>query len=439
MSVASDIQRSLPLIPGGQADFVSDLTSPFISLVGGMGSGKTKALVYKSLVVGSLNAPHPFLFIEPTYGLIESVAIPVFEEVLESVGIAAHWHHRKKVLTVGVGRHDAFQIWMRSGRNPADLVGFEAAAAAIDEPGQQHRSIFTRAVQRVRHPKSRLKQVMLGGTPEGFNWFYEVCEKKPPKGMRVCRAKTTDNPFQSEEYVRNLLSTLSEEEVDAYINGRFVNLKSGRVYKAFRRETHHARLDRLLDGEMCVGCDFNVDKMTWVICVKRGARLYVVDEVVGTNTNTYRQTDALIERLKEICHREDPRMPVEEVIGRVRVYTDAAGKRRETSANESDLQILRGAGFNVVPASSNPPIVDRVHSLEAMFRSETCVVDTQKCSELTSSLEGQAWGLDRRPQKGRGAEDMSGMPDALGYLVWGHYEWRSTLPRGNRPAPSSYL
>jgi hypothetical protein len=106
--------------------------------------------------------------------------------------------------------------------------------------------------------------------------------------------------------------------------------------------------------QIVVGCDFNVDKMAWVIGIKRGDVLNIVDEVIGMNTNTYRQVEALTNRLRDIVHAVDPFRRVDDIIQSTIVYTDAAGKNRTTSANESDIQILRAAGFDGL-------VVDEAH------------------------------------------------------------------------------
>lgn len=428
MSTHEDIGRVIKLLPGGAGDFVTDTTSPFKALVAGMSAGKTTHAVAASLGVGSANAPAPFLFVEPTWGMIFDVAMPAFESMLEKAGVPGRWTQKTRRLTVGRNpRVDAFDIWMRSGEDPAKIAGFEVGAFCIDEAGLQRPSVFKRCVQRRRHPGAIIKQGMLTGTPEGTaNWFYEVCERAPPKGMRLYRAKTTDNPYADLDYVRDMLATLSEQERASYMDGLFVNLASGAVYRSFDEARHH-RSAGYRGGTILVGCDFNVDKMAWVLGERTAEGLHIFDELVGLTTNTYRQTDALIERLQEWL----PAASIAEIMHRVEVFTDAAGAARKTSANESDIAILRSAGFDVIAAPANPRVRDRVSSVELLLRTDQLTIDAVRCPELANSLRTQAWGIDGLPQKGRGKSDPSAAPDALGYLVWGHPEWRSTMPRGN--------
>lgn len=436
------------LLPGGQSDFVFDVTSPFKAFVGGMGSGKTYGAVASSLLLGSLNAPLPGVFVEPTFSIIKDAALPAFEDLLDENAIPYSWHASDHVLSVGRGR-SAFQIFMRSGDRPHRLIGFNAAWGMIDEPGQQKSEIFKRVVQRCRSPEAKFPQIGLSGTPEGLNWFYRVCEAQPPTGMRLYRGRTADNPFLPPGYLENLFATLSNQEIAAYAEGRFVNLTSGSVYPSFDRHKHGRMCIGPLDGDILVGCDFNVAKMVWPIARRVGNELHVFDEVTGVNTNTYRQAEALENRLRDWFAKERreefARGGFDMFKQTVKIYTDATGAARKTSASESDVAILQSRGFWVMPSESNPPIRDRVHTLERRFRERAPItgapityVDVERCRELTHALEGQAYGPDGLPEKKHGAEDLSGPNDALGYMVWGQFEWRASLPTGNRVAIQQY-
>ena len=431
------------MIPGGQADFAFVVVSPFKALVGGLGSGKSRGAAVSSLIIGSLNAPLPFVFVEPTFSLVKDVALPAFEEILDECDVPYHYHHSDHVLTVGHGA-DSFPIWFRSGDAPHRIVGFNAGAATIDEPGQMKAEVLKRVVQRCRHPKAKVRQVGLTGTPEGLNWFYDVCEGAPLKGMAVYRARTDDNPYLPPSYVRNMALTMNEQELEAYKNGRFVNLTAGRVYPSFSLELHHRACINPLDGELVVGCDFNVDKMCWIVGRRIGNEIHIFDEVIGHNTNTYRQTEVLVDLLASRWTEAHHQRPiVEHIIRSTRVHTDATGKARKTSANESDLQILMGRGFFVAAAESNPPVKDRVHTVEQQLRvghgrsTPRLFIDTERCPELKRSLLGQPWTASG-PQKLAGRADLSGPVDALGYLLWGYFDLRSTVPTGNRIASQPY-
>ena len=112
-------------------------------------SGKTDHACVNALIVGTANAPLPYLFVEPTNDLIRTVALATFRKVLDRVEVEHVWHDRDKTLVVGAGSR-RFPIMMRSGEEPDRIVGFEAAAAHVDEAALQKEALWKAVVRRVR-------------------------------------------------------------------------------------------------------------------------------------------------------------------------------------------------------------------------------------------------------------------------------------------------
>ena len=62
-----------------------------------------------------------------------------------------------------------------------------------------------------------------------------------------------------------LEESLPSLQAQQYLEGRFVNTTSGRVYYAFDRR-EHVRAQRYdPESDLIVACDFNVNPMIWVI------------------------------------------------------------------------------------------------------------------------------------------------------------------------------
>lgn len=444
MIAAPDVDRDRRgLVPGGCADFVNDTTSTFKVLVGGLGSGKTDASVCNTLIVGSVNAPLPYLYVEPTIDLIRTAALPTFRRVLDRLEVNHVWHDRDKTLVVGEGV-TRFPIWFRSGEDPERITAYEVAAANIDEAARQKRGVWKAVNERCRAPGTKRKQVSMTSSPEGHNWFYDVAQAKPPPGLKLYRARTADNPHLSPSYLRDMRATMTDAEFDAYAEGKFVNLTTGLVYQSFSRATHCKPCANPFEGQLVVGCDFNVGRMCFVIGRRLFDEIHWFAEVTGVNTNTYRQAEVLLETVVRLRRRapSGPFDPRRWVSG-IRVHTDASGGSRKTSATESDIQILTRFGFTVTPSTSNPPIKDRVYSVEKMLRGRggrpRMFVDARGCPELVRALEGQGWsGSPPLPEKGKGLDDLSGPVDAIGYGLWGFPDFRSTMPEGNRTVYEGY-
>ena len=101
------------------------------------------------------------------------------------------------------------------------------------------------------------------------------------------------------------------------------------------------------------------------------------------------------------------------------IYPDASGDSRKSSnASTTDIAQLKQAGFNVVVNSSNPPVKDRVNSMNAMFCNANgerrYKVNVKRCPLYAESLEQQVWDDKGEPDKKSGNDHPN---DAGGYFI----------------------
>jgi hypothetical protein len=103
----------------------------------------------------------------------------------------------------------------------------------------------------------------------------------------------------------------------------------------------------------------------------------------------------------------------------IRVYPDASGgSRKSVNASTSDLALLRDAGFAVSAGSANPPVKDRVNSMNAMFCNakgeRRYFVNADACPNYAEALERQAWDKSGEPDKTSGYDHVN---DSAGYYI----------------------
>jgi hypothetical protein len=148
--------------------------------------------------------------------------------------------------------------------------------------------------------------------------------------------------------------------------------------------------------------DFNVAHGASVVHVLRGDDPHAVHEF----TDVF-DTPAMIALIK----RDFPGHPI-------LIYPDASGNNRKSNnASESDLSLLRAAGFRVLVNASNPAVKDRVLSFNAMIHSQEkrrYRVNPEKCPNLVESLEKQAYDKHGEPDKSGGLDHVL---DAAGYMT----------------------
>jgi len=367
-------------------------------------------------------------YFAPTYPQIRDIFYPTVEESLADWGLTTKVRVGNHEVDVYRGRTYMGTVLCRSMEDPASIVGFKIGKALVDEidvmTKDKAAGAWRKILARMRHKaEGLLNGVDVTTTPEGFRFVYEQFVKLPRaneslRGLYgLVQASTYDNEINlPSDYIPSLLQSYPANLIDAYIDGKFVNLQTGTVYSAYSR-TENRCADVLKEGEtIFVGMDFNVGKMAAVVHVKRDCLPRAVDEIV----NAY-DTPDMVRRLKEKFWRYDGR--IYQPTRQIRVFPDASGgSRRSVNASETDLALLKQAGFIVCAPSANPPVKDRINAMNGMFLNakgeRRYLVNDALCPTYADSLEQQAWAANGEPDKSNGHDHAT---DAGGYFI--HHEF----------------
>ena len=357
-------------------------------LIGGYGSGKTWIGAMRSIYLSFINAPLPGMYVSPTHGMAQKTIILTLKEMMNRAEMDYTFNQNKGEFHI---HNWNGMIYIGSGDHPSSLRGMNLAWAGIDEPFIQSKEVFDQIMARVRHPEAEKREVFLTGTPESLNFGYQLT-RRDDLDMGVVVGSTLDNPYLPREYIQSLLTAYSPEQIDAYLHGKFVNLTQGRVYYSFDREKH--MMKRETDGwEIGAGIDFNVDQLSACIFAHTKKEIAVIGEIRLKNAGTWDLAEAIKKKYPGI-----------------RVYPDATGSARKTSASLSDHDILRQSGFQVMTRRANPRVRDRVNSVNRMLRKE--LITFANCPTLIMDMEMNVWrnnDLDKRDP------EQTHMSDALGY------------------------
>jgi hypothetical protein len=432
---SAPFEIDVPLL-AHQWDFLSDTESRYLVLEGGLASGKSVSAVLKMVQLARLNAPCAGLMIEPTYGLIRDILLPTIAEFFPQWGIPYHWHKTDHILTLTFGRGKARQkvpIFFRSGDAPERIVGFKVGWFILDEHDLLKEEVFKRAVGRARDKRATVPQRCAVGTPEeGFHWTYQRFHEKPAAGTRVIEgASTASNIFIDDAYAEDLAEQHDDDERERVLTGKRCQ-RGGRVYRAFDRARHCRPCANPTAGDVEVWADFNVGKMHWCFARVLGDEAHVFGEVVSVDTDTYEQTQRAAAVLADVYSKHLKReVTPYEAARMTTVVCDAAGQARKTSATDTDVAIVRKAGFHVMPVGATNPLVrDRVNSVNLRFRGMKLYLDDKAAPETAKCIEQQGRGTDGAPAKDKDPKkDLSGGADAVGYGVY--RRWPARVAVGN--------
>lgn len=386
---------TLELFPH-QEDFIfSDATHT--ALIAGYGAGKSHAGVAKT-TLKKLDFPGiPVAYYLPTYGLIRDIAFPKFSQMLAEMRIPFRLNKSDKDIHTPYGI-----IHLRSMDKPESIVGYEVGYSLIDEtdilPKDKMTDVFTKIVgrNRLKLPDGSINKTDVVGTPEGFKWAYDFFVKNTKGNRKIVKGKTSDNFTLPDTFVDTLREVYTEEQLLAYLEGEFVNLNFGSVYKMFDRLIHHS--DRTVRDKdvLHIGMDFNISDMHAVVNVVDGEVSTAVDEFV-------KKFDT-----EEMCESIKQRYPHHKVY----VYPDASGSSRKTSSSKTDHDIIKRAGFVLKTNKRNPFVRDRINSMNASFKNMTQLINTDACPVLTEALEQQVF-KNGEPDKESGHDHIT---EAQGYF-----------------------
>ena len=392
----------------GQLAFVEDQTTEIIGLSAGYGAGKTRSLASKAVALAVANQGFIGIVMEPTGPLIRDIWQNDFDDFLEAYDIPYSFRASPLAEYVLHLPGGDTKILCRSFENWTRCIGINAAWCLADEIDTVPPSIANKAFPKIlgRLRAGNVRQFAAASTPEGFRWMWNTFgteEAKQRPDRRLIKMRTSDNPHLPQDFIERLKANYDPSLLQAYLNGEFTNLTTGQVYDRFDRAKHVITdIPNVEDEPLRVGVDFNIGNMSAVIAVRLGNQLLLIDEVSGAH-----DTDALAQEIRR-------RFPDR----RIYAYPDASGGNRSTNASQTDIQILEGYGFTNQSPRSNPPIRDRVASVQALLENGKGEVRLQvaaNCKRTIECLELQSYTEKGDPDKDAGYDHMN---DGLGYLVW---------------------
>ena len=404
-----------------QREFFDNSNTEILGLSAGYGAGKTRALCAVCVKLAALNVGFTGAVMEPTGPLIRDIWQADFEQFLEHYEIP--YTFRASPLpeyVLHLPKGDT-KILCRSFENWSRIIGLNLAFVLADEIDTVAPSVCDRAFPKIlgRLRSGNVRQFCAASTPEGFRWMWntfgsEAAQEREDR--KLIRMRTQDNPHLPDDFIERMQANYDPSMLQAYLNGEFVNLTTGQVYDRFTREKNiiTAKPDIGLDP-LRVGLDFNIGNMNAVIGIVQDQKLLIFDEISGSH-----DTDSIAQEIKA-------RYPMNKIY----VYPDASGGNRSTNASQTDIQILEGYGFSNQSPRSNPPVRDRISSVQALLcngKGESRFQIHASCRKLIESMELQSYTEKGEPDKESGYDHMA---DAVGYLIW--REFNPLFARAGRP------
>jgi len=382
---------------------------PITALVGGFGSGKTYSLLHKVFLchISKFNKQGQSngWVIYPTNELAEELFVEPMKEILERNGIQYKYNIQKHKFTTPYGTIKVYQL-----QKPQRIVGAELTYIAFDEFDVESWKncdiAFKKAIGRMRGSENC--EIFIVTSPEGYHYTHHQFVENLNDSKELIHGKTTDNPYLPDAYINLLEENYDDTMLKAYRDGQFVNISALSTYYPFERSKNVKRCEYDRSQPVQIGLDFNNDPMCCILfnTHKVSPKVRVFDEFSLSHQG---QGDLLTSRM---CQTIKDKYPNNKYI----VYPDASGVQRHTSAMHSDIDILRQHGFEVKVRKSNPPVVNRVNSVNKML--EGNILIDPRCKVLIQDLE-KVTNKQGTRDIDKSNKLLTHATDALGYAV----EW----------------
>jgi len=399
-----------------QWTFLKSRTSE-LGLVAGYGAGKTHAFIRKTflhMLQSKLTGKNVSLgaVIYPTLVKARNLFAAPFVELCRDNHIIVDYNKTEGVIRTIYGT-----VYLWSMDRPEKIIGDSLTYIGLDEldtltPRRKAGEVWGKAIGRLRGMSDA--QIYSVTTPEGFHFTYNKFVKEPQtkiaEGREVTteliKAKTTDNPYLPDSFIEALRGNYDSKMLEQYLNGEFVNLNGNVAYYSFDRELHCKKIETQDTSKIYVGMDFNVNPMSAIVFTAdvnkaKGTirSLNVIESISLKNSNTRQMAQAIKKKY-----------PKSKII----TIVDRAGNARKTSAEKTDVEILRGFGFVVKFESISER--DKINRLNLVLESGVIHIDDERCDELVTDLEHVI--LDEKGKIDKRDLSLTHMTDALGYAVW---------------------
>ncbi len=370
--------------------------SRFKTVVAGRRFGKTYLSVNMLLQAAVTGKDKHCWYVAPTYGSAKEIAWDMLINTIPREYIS-----RTNESSLMLRLINGSVISLKGAEKPNNLRGRALDFVVLDEFADMRPEAWFEVIR--PSLSDRQGSAVFIGTPKGRNHFYDLWAKgmDGADDWSSFQYTTLDGGNVPESEVQAARSDLDERTFNQEYCAEFVTY-SGLIYYAFSRELSVS--DYVEDNApLHVGMDFNLDPMSAVICIRKGGKLYAIDEIVMYGSNT----DEMVAELKN-------RYPNRQTI----IYPDPASRQRKTSAGgRTDLSILQNAGFSVKAKNSHALVRDRINAVNSRLLSsngERNLFVSPKCKQTIKSLERQTYKEGTSIPNKDGFDHMN---DALGYLV----------------------
>jgi len=379
----------------------------FIVVIAGRRGGKS----FASIAYLAKHARFPnkkCMYVAPTYSMCKQIIWEDLKNMLRDKNWIKKINESELTITLVNGS----TIFLRSADTPDRIRGIGVDAVVIDEAADIPK--LEQTWQAIIRPtlSDRQGSAMIISSPKGKGFLFDLYNNaKYTDDWQSWQYTTEQGGLVPQEELADAKRDLDERTYKQEYQAEFVDF-AGAIYYSFGDHNIVSKSVPLQSGTpIHIGMDFNVSPICAVLAYKTMTGLHIFDEIEIYGSDT-----------QEMCNEIRQRYPDQRFIA----YPDASGARRQTSSGGlSDHIIIQNAGFKIVCGSRNPPVKDRIASVNSVCKQDNIRLTIDpKCAKVINGLRKHTYKEGTRQPEKDGAVDFSHFNDAAGYLIYAHYPVR---------------
>lgn len=376
----------------------------YFILSGGFGCGKSFSIVMCIIdIVKTYNGHDINVGIgSTTITFAQKTILQDLFAILKKTGSEFQYNSKDSILKIGT-----ITFFLIATEVPANVYGYNLSIFLVDEIDELPQSKvieLNKAVRertRVLLPDGRKPYIMYFSTAHGYRGLYHVVKKLKESKQKyyLTYGKTKDNPFIAKSQVESLYALYDDMERLAYLEGKFVNLHSGRVYTDYDEESCKVKPFGITkDMTIFVGQDLNSGFSKATAIIKKNGILYIVHgwsfKEIGAAPAIMRAT-----------------FPENEILW----FPDCSGKEILKGYKQEILD----NGIQCRIGTANPRILDTVFFVNKLFKlGKLKIFDCKDTDEVSEALKVQAYNENGMPEKGKGETDPDHFTDSVRYVIY---------------------
>jgi hypothetical protein len=371
---------------------------PTTLFIGGRGSSKSFSGTLK-IVFWGIEEPGIIIgAFSPTHSQTASIIVPNIIQHCEKLNIEYCYNKVPKFLKSRFQKHDNILSMNIAGSEYATQIICGQAETYDYQRGKEFDALYC---DEIRDYRDEAIQVFIGclrgnrgksgrvfpklytTTPNGFDYIYKEYIEKAREDVEIVRSASQDNIFLPQSFFDDLKNNYSEKFYKQEVLGEILNFAVGQVITSFDPEKHIKK--ESIEGDMFLGCDFNLLPMSWTYGKFTKNRIHTYGEIVLNDvTRTNEAFEIFVNRFPEVKNKT------------LYLYGDASGRARTTKSNKTDYDIIieeaRKYNIRIVNKSlvSNPSHVDRINIYNNVLEKGLMTFDPS-CKNLFQDFYNTVW------------------------------------------------